>query len=102
MTQPIVDVENGVRIIIHAVPNAKETRILLEADGSITMRVHAPPVKGKGNREIVKWLSKKLRRPSSRIRIIAGTRSNLKTVEIIGMNRSSFLEAIGKKPAGGL
>jgi uncharacterized protein YggU (UPF0235/DUF167 family) len=48
---------------------------------------------------IVKWLSKKLRRPSSQIRIVAGTRSNLKTVEIVGMNGKSFLEALGQKTA---
>jgi hypothetical protein len=71
----------------------------MEPDGAVTMRVHAPPVKGKANREIVKWLSKKLRRPTSQIRIVAGTRSNLKTVEIGGMDGKSFLEAIGQKTA---
>jgi len=79
------------------VPNAKETAIIFESDGSILMRVHAPPVKGKANREIIKWLSKKLRRPSSQVRMIAGAYSNLKTVEIIQMDDKSFLEALGQR-----
>ncbi|MCJ7456835.1 DUF167 domain-containing protein [Candidatus Bathyarchaeota archaeon] len=99
LTQSVISTQDGVRITIHTVPNAKETAIILEPDGNIMMRVHAPPVKGKANREIVKWLSKKLRRPSSQIRIVAGTRSNLKTVEIGGMDGKSFLEAIGQKTA---
>jgi len=99
LTQSVISTQDGVRITIHTVPNAKETAIILEPDGNIMMRVHAPPVKGKANREIVKWLSRKLRRPTSQIRIVAGTRSNLKTVEIGGMDGKSFLEAIGQKTA---
>jgi len=43
---------------------------------------------------MVKWLSKKLRRPSSHIRIVAGTHTNLKTLEIVGMDEKNFLQAI--------
>jgi uncharacterized protein YggU (UPF0235/DUF167 family) len=54
LTAPIVGTQDGIRITIHVVANVKETEILLERDGGITMRVHARPVKGKANREIVK------------------------------------------------
>jgi uncharacterized protein (TIGR00251 family) len=90
-------VENGIRIVVHVVANAKETKLQLETDRSLLMRVNAPPVKGKANREIVRWLSKKLRRPSSHIRIVAGLASNLKTLEITGIDEGSFLEAIGQR-----
>ena len=90
----IANVDNGIRVAIYAVPNARETGIVMESNGSLLMRVHAPPIKGKAKREIVKWLSKKLRKPSSQVRIIAGLTSNLKTLEIIGMDESTFLEAI--------
>ena len=89
--------ENGIRIVVHVVPNAKETKLQLETDGSLLMRVNAPPVKGKANREITKWLSKKLRRSSSHVRIVAGLASNLKTLDITGMDEESFLEAIGQR-----
>jgi len=96
LTRPVISTQDCVRITIHVVPNAKETAIIFESDGSILMRVHAPPVKGKANREIIKWFSKELRRPSSQVRIIAGTYSNLKTVEIVQMDGKSFLEALGQ------
>jgi hypothetical protein len=102
LTSPIRPTENVIRITIEVAPNAKQTRILLERDGSITMRVHAPPAKGKANREIVKWLSKKLGMPSSRIRTIAGLLSDLKTIEIIGVDETGFLGAVRQEPAIGL
>jgi uncharacterized protein (TIGR00251 family) len=91
--------ETGILITVHVVPNARETKILVERDGAVTMRVHAPPVKGKANRELVKWLSKKLGTPSSRIRIVTGLTSNLKVIAVAGIDKNSFLEAIGQKPA---
>jgi uncharacterized protein (TIGR00251 family) len=96
LKQSIMRIENGIRIVVHVVANAKETKLQLETDGSLLMRVNAPPVKGKANREITKWLSKKLRRPSSHIRIVAGLASNLKTLDITGVDEGSFLEAIGQ------
>ena len=97
----IVKIDEGIRIVVHVVPNARETGIVMESDGNILMRVHAPPIKGKANREIVKWLSKKLKKPSSQIRIIAGLTSSLKTLEIFGMDESTFLGAIGSNQTTG-
>ena len=96
LKQPILRTENGIRIVVHVVPNAKETRLQLEVDGSLLMRVNAPPVKGKANREITKWISRKLKKPSSQIRIVAGLASRTKTLEITGIDEDSFLEAIGQ------
>lgn len=89
----ISDTDVGVRFKVHAIPNSRETRITLESDDSIIMRVRAPPVRGKANREIVKWFSKKLDIPSSQIRVVAGLRSRLKSLEISGMNKGRFLQA---------
>ena len=93
----ITRIESGIRIVVHVVPNAKETKLQLETDGSLLMRVNAPPVKGKANREIARWLSKRLRKPSSQIRIVAGLASNTKTLEITGTDEGNFLEAIGQR-----
>jgi uncharacterized protein (TIGR00251 family) len=94
--QSITRIENGIRIVVHVVPNAKETKLQLETDGSLLMRVNAPPVKGKANREIARWISKRLRKPSSQIRIVAGLASNTKTLDITGVDEGSFLEAMGQ------
>jgi uncharacterized protein YggU (UPF0235/DUF167 family) len=61
------------------------------------MNVAAPPRKGKANREIVKWLSKKLGTSSSNIKLIAGLHSTIKIIEITGMTEVQVASALGIK-----
>jgi uncharacterized protein YggU (UPF0235/DUF167 family) len=74
-----------------------ETKLLCEPDGTLTLDVAAPPVKGKANREIARWLSKRLRTSSSNVRLIAGFHSNLKVIEITGMTEAEIAAALGIK-----
>lgn len=83
------------RVAVYVKPMSKETRLFSEPDGTFTMRVTAPPTKGKANREIVKWISKKLGKPSSQVRIIAGFHLNQKIIEISEMDETEFLKILG-------
>lgn len=78
------------RLTIHVKPLSRETRLIAEQDGTFTMHVAAPPVKGRANREISKWISKKLGKPSSSVRIIAGHYSNRKVLEISDIDEAEF------------
>jgi len=44
--------------------------------------VKAAPVDGKANKEVIKVLSEALKVPKTRIRIVRGETSNIKTIEI--------------------
>ena len=61
------------------------------------MHVAAPPMKGKANREIIKWLSKKLQTSSSNVQVIAGLHSTMKTIEIAGMTEAEIATTLGIK-----
>jgi uncharacterized protein (TIGR00251 family) len=78
-------------------PLRNETKLLCEPDGTLTIHVAAPPVKGKANREIVRWLSKRLRTSSSNVQLIAGLHSNEKVIEITGMTEAEIAAVIGIK-----
>jgi uncharacterized protein (TIGR00251 family) len=78
-------------------PVKNETKLFSEPDGSLTMHVAAPPTKGKANREIVKWLSKKLGMSSSNVQLIAGLHSTTKTIEITGMPEAEVASTLGIK-----
>jgi hypothetical protein len=71
-----------VRLKVHVKTMSPETRLVSEADHSLTLHITAPPVKGKANREIVKWLAKKLGKSSSQVRIVSGLYSNSKIIEV--------------------
>jgi hypothetical protein len=86
---------DAVRLTIRVKASSPENRLIVEPDQTLTLRVTAPPMKGKANREIVKWFAKKLRRPSSQIRIVAGLSSNIKIIEILGMNHDDVAEILG-------
>ncbi|MGA2789215.1 MAG: DUF167 domain-containing protein [Candidatus Bathyarchaeia archaeon] len=62
------------------------------------------PVRGKANREIVRWLSKRLRTSSSNVQLVAGFHSNVKVIEITGMTEAEIAAVLGikcKSDAGG-
>jgi len=90
-------VSNGVRLTVHVKPLRNETKLLCEPDGTLTFHVAAPPVKGKANHEIVRWLSKRLRIPSSNVQLVTGFHSNLKVIEITGMTEVEITAVLGIK-----
>jgi uncharacterized protein YggU (UPF0235/DUF167 family) len=88
---------NSVRLTVHVKPLRNETKLIVEPDGTLTMHVAAPPVKDKANREIVRWLSKKLRTSSSNVQLITGFHSNVKVIGITGMTDDGVAAALGIK-----
>jgi uncharacterized protein YggU (UPF0235/DUF167 family) len=82
---------------VHVKPLSSETELLCEPDGTITMHVAAPPVKGKANHEVVRWLSKRLRTSSSNVQLLAGFHSNVKVIEITGMTEAEIEATLGIK-----
>jgi len=90
-------VPNGVRLTVHVKPLRNETKLVCEQDGTLTMHVAAPPVRGKANREIVRWLSKTLRLSSSNVQLVAGFHSNVKAIEITGMTEAEIAAVLGIK-----
>ena len=79
---------------MHVKTLRSETRLVCEPDGTLTIHVAAPPVKGKANHEIVRWLSKRLRTPSSKVQLVAGFHSNVKIIEITGLTETEIAAAL--------
>jgi len=77
--------EGGVKFSVQVKPNSRKTELIVETDGTLRMNVAAPPYSGKANREIVRWLAKRLRRPSSEVRLIGGLRSRIKIIAVLNI-----------------
>jgi len=78
-------------------PLRTETKLFCEPDGTLTIHVAAPPMKGKANREIVRWLSKRLRTSSSNVQLVTGFYSNVKVIEITGITEAEIAAVLGIK-----
>ncbi len=85
----------GVKLKIRVKAPSRETRLTSEPDGTLVMHVAAPPVKGKANREITKWLAHKLRTPSSMLQIVSGFHSDTKVIFIVGMTETEIAAKLG-------
>ncbi len=74
------------RLIVRVQPGAARSRVVRFEDGALHLRVAAPPVKGKANRELVDFLSRLLDLPRSAITIDKGLTSRRKTLAVTGLN----------------
>lgn len=88
----------GVRFRVKVQARARRTELGGEHDGAVRIRVTAPPVEGRANEAVVELLSLHLRVPKSSIRIVAGERAPLKTVEVAGLNAATVAERLQREP----
>lgn len=70
------------KITLTVTPNAKNTFITSLNDHDLKMKVKAPPVDGKANLEIIRYLSKTLRYKKSEIEILHGETGKKKLLNV--------------------
>jgi uncharacterized protein len=72
----------SVMVRLHVVPNAARTQIDGLHDGALKVRLHAPPVDGKANDALVRWLATTLAIGRTDIELVRGQTSRRKEVRI--------------------
>ena len=81
-------------LTIQAHPNAKRNEVLGFEDGILRLKIAAPPVEGKANKELISFLSKTLGTRKSSITIDRGETSKVKIVTILGLDREQIYEIV--------
>ena len=76
-------------------PRSSRTEIVGFYGDAIKIRLNAPPVDGKANRELVRFLSETIGIPKSSIRIVCGQSGRRKLLEMTGVDNSEAIEAMG-------
>lgn len=84
----------GNRLALKVTPNAGRNEIIGFSDGVLQVRIAAPPVKGKANKELTDFLSKTLGVSKSSISIVKGQTSRNKVIAIEGISREDILKRI--------
>jgi uncharacterized protein (TIGR00251 family) len=81
------DARQGAAITVKVQPRARKTEVAgVLADGTIKIRVAAPPVGGAANKALVEFLAQVLGLPKSQIDIIAGEASEHKLISLTGIS----------------
>lgn len=95
MTNGNRDAGASTMLSIRVIPRAKKCEISeLMQDGTIKIRLTAPPVDGKANMALIDFLSDILEIPSSRIELVSGLKGRNKRVHIDGLDEQSTLRRI--------
>jgi uncharacterized protein (TIGR00251 family) len=69
-------------IHIKVKPNKQESKILLSDDTHLHIALHAQPIEGKANEELICFLAKFLSIPKSTMSLVRGQKSQFKTIKI--------------------
>lgn len=72
----------GALLAVVVTPNAPRTAADGLHDGALRVRLAAPPVDGKANEALEKWLAQALAQPRRAVRLVRGASSRRKQLEI--------------------
>lgn len=74
--------EDAVTIQVQVVPRASRSEVVGEYNGSLRIRLAAPPVDGAANEELIRVLAKAFRVPRGAVKLVSGHSSKIKQVSI--------------------
>ncbi len=85
---------DGITIECYISPRASQTKIKGERNGALAIALRSPPVDGKANQELIKFLSKELSIPKSKIIILRGETARNKLVFIQGIKSDQLARSL--------
>jgi uncharacterized protein (TIGR00251 family) len=87
---------NGVLLPVRAVPRATKNEIQGVYGDALKVRLQAPPVEGKANAALIRFLSDALDISRSQISIASGETGRNKAVRITGLSKEELAHRIRK------
>lgn len=70
------------KLPVHAVPGARRTEPAGAHDGSLRVRLAAPPVDGKANAALIAWAARAFGLPKSRVELLHGAAGRHKLLSL--------------------
>ncbi|MDP3538492.1 MAG: DUF167 domain-containing protein [Azonexus sp.] len=87
-----VAADGHITLTLHIQPGAKKTEFAGLHGDALKIRLAAPPVDGKANEALVKFVAEALSLPKSAVTLKSGQTSRRKVLEIIGAEVSSIAD----------
>jgi len=89
--------ESEVKISLKVYPNAPRNEVLGFAEGVLRVKIAAPPVRGKANKELLSFLSRILGISQTALTISRGHTSRNKTIAVRGLGQDELLARLLSK-----
>jgi uncharacterized protein (TIGR00251 family) len=81
----------GIRLTLHVQPGARKSEVAGEHGEALKIRLAAPPVEGKANAELLRWLADYLGVPRKAVTLLNGERNRHKIVAVDGLDAAAAL-----------
>jgi uncharacterized protein len=78
---------DAVVLVLHVQPGAKRTEVAGPHGDALKIRLAAPPVDGKANAELTRFLGAEFGAPAARVALVRGAASRRKTVRVESPSR---------------
>lgn len=88
----ILENDGSITFSVRVIPRASQSEIVGEHDGSLKIRLAAPPVDGAANAELIRLLARKFNVSKSDVAVIGGETSKKKRIKIRNLSESKFRE----------
>lgn len=86
---------DGVRIRIHAQPGAKKSAVAGLHGAAVKIKIHAPPIEGRANAELVRFMADLLGCKRTQVTIAGGELGREKIVDVSGTSLAAVTAAFG-------
>ena len=87
--------DGRITLTLHIQPGAKKTEFAGLHGDALKIRLSAPPVDGKANEALIKFIAETLRLPKSAVNLKNGQTSRRKVLEVCGAEASSVAALAG-------
>jgi uncharacterized protein (TIGR00251 family) len=85
-----VAADGRVTLTLHIQPGAKKTEFAGLHGDALKIRLAAPPVDGKANEALIKFVAETLKLPKSAVNLKSGQTSRRKVLEVNGSSREAL------------
>jgi uncharacterized protein (TIGR00251 family) len=90
----IAPTAGGILIDVRVIPRAGKSGLAGTRDGAMLVRLHAPPVEGAANTELIDVLARALGVPKRAVAIVSGERARRKRVRVDGITAAVAAERL--------
>ena len=90
----ILNTKEGTVLNIKLVPNSSFNKIIDYTNEYIRIKISAPPIENKANKELIEYASEILKVNKSKIKIISGEKSKLKNLLILDTDLTEITQKI--------
>jgi uncharacterized protein len=91
---PYKEKPDGVFFQIKVLPRSSRCEVAGVHGDALKIKITAPPLEGKANDEVVRFLSKHLGVKVAQVSIVNGEHSRIKTIAVTGMTGRQFLDSL--------